>query len=105
MLTAADVMTTDVVTVSPETTARDIAILLHSKRISGAQSSMRLDTEPCQLDAGKACEVGNVGRMIGGQPKRSDLLRCGSLPYCPSDARASCFGIEQDRTHTVEVED
>ncbi|MGA8886010.1 MAG: CBS domain-containing protein [Pseudolabrys sp.] len=35
MLTAADVMTTDVITVSPETTVRDIAILLHSKRISG----------------------------------------------------------------------
>jgi CBS domain-containing protein len=35
MLTAADVMTTDVITVSPETTVRDIATLLHSKRISG----------------------------------------------------------------------
>ena len=35
MLTAADVMTTDVITVSPETTVREIAILLHSKRISG----------------------------------------------------------------------
>jgi CBS domain-containing protein len=35
MLVAADVMTTDVITVSPETTVRDIAILLHAKRISG----------------------------------------------------------------------
>ncbi len=35
MLTAADVMTTDVITVSPETPVRDIAALLHSKRISG----------------------------------------------------------------------
>jgi CBS domain-containing protein len=35
MLTAADVMTTDVITVSPETTVQEIAILLHSKRISG----------------------------------------------------------------------
>ena len=35
MLAAADVMTTDVITVSPETTVRDIATLLHSKRISG----------------------------------------------------------------------
>jgi CBS domain-containing protein len=35
MLVAADVMTTDVITVSPETPVRDIAALLHSKRISG----------------------------------------------------------------------
>jgi CBS domain-containing protein len=35
MLAAADVMTTDVITISPETTVRDIATLLHSKRISG----------------------------------------------------------------------
>ena len=35
MLTAADVMTTDVVTVVPETPVRDIARLLHTKRISG----------------------------------------------------------------------
>jgi len=35
MLTAADVMTTDVITVSPNATVRDIAALLHSKRISG----------------------------------------------------------------------
>jgi len=35
MLTAADVMTTDVITVSPETGVRDIAALLHAKRISG----------------------------------------------------------------------
>src|SRR5215467_4599247 len=35
MLVAADVMTTDVITVTPETTVRDIATLLHSKRISG----------------------------------------------------------------------
>jgi CBS domain-containing protein len=35
MLVAADVMTTDVITVSPETTVRDIAVLLHTKRISG----------------------------------------------------------------------
>ena len=35
MLVAADVMTTDVITVTPETTVRDIAALLHSKRISG----------------------------------------------------------------------
>ena len=35
MLAAADVMTTDVITVSPDATVRDIATLLHSKRISG----------------------------------------------------------------------
>jgi CBS domain-containing protein len=35
MLVAADVMATDVITVTPETTVRDIATLLHSKRISG----------------------------------------------------------------------
>ena len=35
MLVAADVMTTDVITVTPDTTVRDIATLLHSKRISG----------------------------------------------------------------------
>jgi CBS domain-containing protein len=35
MLVAADVMTTDVIAVSPETTVRDIAVLLHAKRISG----------------------------------------------------------------------
>jgi CBS domain-containing protein len=35
MLAAADVMTTDVITVSSETTIRDVATLLHSKRISG----------------------------------------------------------------------
>lgn len=35
MLTAADVMTTDVITVTPETPIRDIATLLHTKHISG----------------------------------------------------------------------
>jgi CBS-domain-containing membrane protein len=35
MLTAADVMTTDVITVAPDATVRDIATLLRSKRISG----------------------------------------------------------------------
>jgi CBS domain-containing protein len=35
MLVAADVMTTDVITVTPETAVRDVATLLHSKRISG----------------------------------------------------------------------
>jgi CBS domain-containing protein len=35
MLTAADVMTTDVITVTPETPVRDIATLLHARRISG----------------------------------------------------------------------
>ena len=35
MLTAADVMTTDVITVSQDATVRDIATLLRSKRISG----------------------------------------------------------------------
>jgi CBS domain-containing protein len=35
MLTAADVMTTDVITASPETSVRDIAALLREKRISG----------------------------------------------------------------------
>ena len=95
MLTAADVMTTDVVTVSPETTARDIAILLHSKRISGAQSSMRLDTEPCQLDAGKACEVGNVGRMIGAE--NPSVLICSGAAAFRTALRmpASCFGMNR----------
>jgi CBS domain-containing protein len=35
MLTAADVMTVDVITVTPETPVRDIATLLHTSRISG----------------------------------------------------------------------
>jgi CBS domain-containing protein len=35
MLTAADVMTTDVITVAPETPVRDIAQLLYTRRISG----------------------------------------------------------------------
>ena len=35
MLTAADVMTTDVITVTPETSVRDIAKLLYARRISG----------------------------------------------------------------------
>ena len=35
MLTAADVMTTDVITVTPETSVLDIAALLREKRISG----------------------------------------------------------------------
>ena len=35
MLTAADVMTTDVITVTPETPVRDIAKLLYTMRISG----------------------------------------------------------------------
>ena len=35
MLTAADVMTTDVITVSPETPLPDIAKLLHARRITG----------------------------------------------------------------------
>jgi CBS domain-containing protein len=34
MLTAADVMTTDVITVAPETPVRDIAQLLYTRRIS-----------------------------------------------------------------------
>ncbi len=35
MLTAADVMTTDVVSITPDTPVRDIAELLHTRRISG----------------------------------------------------------------------
>jgi CBS domain-containing protein len=35
MLTAADVMTSDVVSVEPDTPVRDIAELLYSRRISG----------------------------------------------------------------------
>ncbi len=35
MLTAADVMTREVVTVTPETSVREIAQILHAKRISG----------------------------------------------------------------------
>ena len=35
MLSAADVMTTDVITITPETPIRDIAKLLHARRISG----------------------------------------------------------------------
>src|SRR5215207_1442474 len=35
MLTAADVMTTDVITVTPETPVPDIAKLLYTRRISG----------------------------------------------------------------------
>jgi CBS domain-containing protein len=35
MLTAADVMTTDVISVTPETPVQDIARLLHTRRISG----------------------------------------------------------------------
>src|SRR5262245_63385217 len=35
MLTAADVMTPDVITVAPDATVRDIATLLRSKHISG----------------------------------------------------------------------
>jgi CBS domain-containing protein len=36
MLVASDIMTTDVITVAPETTVRDVAVLLHTRRISGA---------------------------------------------------------------------
>ena len=35
MLTAADVMTTEVVSVEPDTPMRDIAELLYTRRISG----------------------------------------------------------------------
>jgi CBS domain-containing protein len=67
MLTAADVMTTDVVTVVPETPVRDIARLLHTKRISGV---------PVVSPDNRVIGIVSEGDLIGhaqivGEPRRS----------------------------------
>jgi CBS domain-containing protein len=71
MLTAADVMTTDVVTVVPETPVRDIARLLHTKRISGV---------PVVSPDNRVIGIVSEGDLIGhaqivGEPRRSWWLR------------------------------
>jgi CBS-domain-containing membrane protein len=71
MLTAADVMTTDVVTVGPETSVRDIARLLHTKRISGV---------PVVSPDNRVIGIVSEGDLIGhaqivGEPRRSWWLR------------------------------
>src|SRR5437667_3197271 len=71
MLTAADVMTTDVVTVMPETPVRDIARLLHTKRISGV---------PVVSPDNRVIGIVSEGDLIGhaqivGEPRRSWWLR------------------------------
>jgi CBS domain-containing protein len=67
MLTAADVMTTKVITVAPETPVREIARLLHGGRISGV---------PVVDGAGKVVGIVSEGDLIGhagaiGEQRRS----------------------------------
>ncbi|WP_457091863.1 CBS domain-containing protein [Microvirga sp. P5_D2] len=71
MLTAADVMTTTVVTVSPETPITEVARLLHERGISGV---------PVQEADGKVVGIVSEGDLIGhagaiGEQRRSWWLR------------------------------
>ena len=66
MLTAADVMTSDVVSVEPDTPVRDIAELLYSRRISGVPV----------VENGQVIGIVSEGDLIGhvaaiGEPRRS----------------------------------
>src|SRR5712691_2576938 len=71
MLTAADVMTTEVITVTPETTVRDIARLLLTKRISGVPV-----VEPDNSVIGIVSEGDLIGHAeVIGEPRRSWWLR------------------------------
>jgi len=55
MLTAADVMTPDVITVSPQTPVREIAALLHARRISGVPV----------VEGGRLVGIVSEGDLIG----------------------------------------
>ena len=71
MLTAADVMTTGVITVTPETSVRDIAKLLHINRISGVPV-----VDPDNRVIGIVSEGDLIGHaQIVGEPRRSWWLR------------------------------
>ena len=66
MLTAADVMTTEVVSVEPDTPVRDIAELLYTRRISGVPV----------VEHGQVIGIVSEGDLIGhvaatGEPRRS----------------------------------
>jgi len=66
MLTAADVMTTEVVSVEPDTPVRDIAELLYTRRISGVPV----------VEDGQVIGIVSEGDLIGhvaaiGEPRRS----------------------------------
>ena len=66
MLTAADVMTTEVVSVEPDTPVRDIAELLYTRRISGVPV----------VENGQVIGIVSEGDLIGhvaaiGEPRRS----------------------------------
>src|SRR3954468_5250822 len=66
MLTAADVMTTEVVTVTPDTPVRDIAELLYTRRISGVPV----------VESDQVIGIVSEGDLIGhvaaiGEPRRS----------------------------------
>jgi CBS domain-containing protein len=66
MLTAADVMTTEVVSVEPDTPVRDIAELLYTRRISGVPV----------VEQGQVIGIVSEGDLIGhvaaiGEPRRS----------------------------------
>src|SRR5215213_1221626 len=66
MLTAADVMTTDVVTVAPDTPVRDVAELLYTRHISGVPV----------VEHDRVIGIVSEGDLIGhvaavGEPRRS----------------------------------
>src|SRR5215208_7262670 len=66
MLTAADVMTSEVVSVEPDTPVRDIAELLYTRRISGVPV----------VENGRVIGIVSEGDLIGhaaaiGEPRRS----------------------------------
>lgn len=93
MLTAADVMTTTVVTVSPETPVPEVARLLHEHRISGV---------PVVDADGKVVGIVSEGDLIGhagaiGEQRRSWWLRL----FTSENALAQDYA----RTHARTVKD
>ncbi len=71
MLTAADVMTTEVVSITPDTPVRDIAELLYTRRISGV---------PVVEADGRVIGIVSEGDLIGhaavtGERRRSPRPR------------------------------
>src|SRR5262245_49624495 len=88
MLTATDVMTTDVITVPPDATVRDIAALLRSKRISGV---------PVVDAAGQILGIVTEGDLIlreaiAGEPHRSWWLSLFDEPHVVARDYAKTHG-------------
>jgi CBS-domain-containing membrane protein len=77
MLTAADVMTREVVSVEPDTSVRDVAELLYTRRISGVPV----------VEHDRVIGIVSEGDLIGhaaaiGEPRRSWWSACSQTRAC-----------------------